>query len=351
MTAMSRREFFRKSGADLALAGLVAASAARLGANPLGLPIGSQTYPHRAFIKDGNFAGLAAALEGIGVKTLELCSPLGYTEFASLGDARMVKEILGDHGLTCASAHFSMKELREKQAASIDWAKEVGITQMITATLGGGNTPTLDDVKRAADEYNKIAAVAAAAGIQQGLHNEGFESSEVDGKRTYDILFELLDPKLVKFQFQMSTISRGFVAHEYFAEVPRPLHLDAPPGRGPQRHAAAATRRPACPAGGRPWPRRADRPGQGQHRLDQDFRGGKDSRREELLRRAEHGAHEGKRGVSEDADGVTRPGGIAGVGDRFEFKNGCASIHGSVRCLRSDSSAMPNAMPSCPAAG
>ena len=220
MDAMSRREFFRKTGADAALVGLLAAGAATVRANPLGLPIGSQTYPHRAFIKDGNFAGLAAALAGIGVKTLELCSPLGYTEFASLSDARMVKEILADHGLTCESAHFSMKELREKQPASIEWAKEVGITQMITATLGGGNTPTLDDVKKAADEYNKIAAVAAAAGIQQGLHNEGFESSEVDGRRTYDILFELLDPKLVKFQFQMSTISRGFVAHEYFAKYP-----------------------------------------------------------------------------------------------------------------------------------
>ena len=250
MTAMSRREFFRKSGADLALAGLVASSAARLRADPLGLPIGSQTYPHRALIKDGNFAGLAAALAGIGVKTLELCSPLGYTEFRSLGDARMVKEILGDHGLTCESAHFSMKELREKQAASIDWAKEIGITQMITATLGGGNTPTLDDVKRAADEYNKIAAVAAAAGIQQGLHNEGFESSEVDGKRTYDILFELLDPKLVKFQFQMSTISRGFVAHEYFAKYPGrfiSMHLQdvdlnatPPPAEGQPAGPAAA---------------------------------------------------------------------------------------------------------------
>jgi sugar phosphate isomerase/epimerase len=222
MTALSRREFFRKAGADAALVGLVAAGAARLKAAPLGLPIGSQTYPHRALIKDGNFSGLAATLEGIGVTAVELCSPFGYTEFASLSDASMVKQILADHGLTCESAHFSMKELREKQSACIDWAKEIGITQMLTATLGSGNAPapTLDDVKRAADEYNRIAAVAATNGIQQGLHNEGFESSEVDGRRTYDILFELLDPKLVKFQFQMSTISRGFVAHEYFTKYP-----------------------------------------------------------------------------------------------------------------------------------
>jgi len=34
--------------------------------------------------------------------------------------------------------------------------------------------------------------------------------------RTYDLLMNLLDPKLVKFQFQMSTISQGLVASEYF---------------------------------------------------------------------------------------------------------------------------------------
>jgi len=61
---------------------------------------------------------------------------------------------------------------------------------------------------------------AAHAGIQQGLHNEDFELSTVDGKRTYDLLFDLLDSKLVKFQFQVSTISRGYDAAEYFTKYP-----------------------------------------------------------------------------------------------------------------------------------
>jgi sugar phosphate isomerase/epimerase len=219
MAVMSRREFFGKAGADAAAIGMLASGVVRLEAAPLGLPIGSQTYPHRAMIKDGNFAGLAATLAGLGVTAVEMCSP-GYAEFASLADGRHVKKVLADHGLTCVSGHFSMKELRERQPECIGWANDVGITQMITATLGAGNAPAMDDVNRAADEYNRIAAVAARAGIQQGLHKEGFELSEVGGRRTYDILLELLDPALVKFQFQMSTINRGFVAHEYFTKYP-----------------------------------------------------------------------------------------------------------------------------------
>ena len=220
MTDISRRDFFKKAGAGAATTSLLLASGVRLHASPLGFPIGSQTYPHRAMIKEGNFAGLLKTLRDIGVERVELCSPIGYNEFVTLSDGKEVSKILSDQGMTCESGHFSMRELRASQDKSIAWAKDVGITQMITATLGGGNTPTMDDVKKAADEYNGIAAVAAKAGIQQGLHNEGFEMSEVDGRRTYDILFDLLDPKLVKFQFQMSTISRGFVAHEYFAKYP-----------------------------------------------------------------------------------------------------------------------------------
>jgi sugar phosphate isomerase/epimerase len=221
MPAISRREFFKKSAADTLLAGLLAAAGGTmLDAKPLGLPIGSQTYPHRQMIKDGHFAGLLKTLKEIGVERIELCSPFGYADFAGLADPKQVKKALGDHGLKCESAHFSMRELRENQQKSLDWAGENGIRQMCVATLGAGSNPTIDDVKRAADEYNKIAAVAAKAGVQQGLHNEGFELSSVDGRRTYDILMELLDPKLVKFQFQMSTISQGFMADEYFTKYP-----------------------------------------------------------------------------------------------------------------------------------
>jgi sugar phosphate isomerase/epimerase len=228
----------KKTGTEAAVAGFLAAGVAEIRANPLGLPIGSQTWPHRAMIKDGNFAGLLKMLADIGVQEVELCSPLGYTDFALLADGKQVRRIIADHGLKCESAHFSMKELRERQSESIAWARDAGITQVITASLGGGNTPTMDDVKKAADEYNKIAAAAAKAGMQQGLHNEGFEVSMVGGERTYDVLFRLLDPKLVKFQFQMSTISQGFVAHEYFTKYPgrffsmhvQDVDLNATPG-------------------------------------------------------------------------------------------------------------------------
>ncbi|HWX19402.1 MAG TPA: sugar phosphate isomerase/epimerase [Candidatus Binatia bacterium] len=246
---MSRREFIERTAIGSGAAGFLVASAARVAANPLGLPIGSQVWPMRSMLKD--FPAFVKMLAGIGVTRLELCSPIGYgAEFSSLADPKEVNRVLADNGMKAESSHFSLGELRNSHQKSIDWAKEIGITQIITATLGagnGGNNPTLDQVKKAADEYNGIAALSAKAGLQQGLHNEGFELSTVEGKRTYDRLFELLDPKLVKFQFQMSTITAGLVAADYFSKYPGrffSMHLQdvdmgtpspAPDGTGPGR--------------------------------------------------------------------------------------------------------------------
>lgn len=223
MASISRREFMVGAAASAGMA--IAAGAARADEaplGPLGLPIGSQVYPLRSML--GDFPSFCKKMAEIGVTRLELCSPLGYgAGFASLADPVQVRKIMGDHGIKSESSHFTMHELRNSQEKSIEWARQIGITQMLTASLGdgnGGSHPTLDRVKRAAEEYNKIAAAAAKAGMQQGLHNEGFELSMVDGKRTYDMLFELLDPALVKFQFQMSTITAGFVAADYFRKYP-----------------------------------------------------------------------------------------------------------------------------------
>jgi sugar phosphate isomerase/epimerase len=222
MAALSRKEFLVRAGAGSFAAALLSANG-ELSANPLGLPIGSQVYPTRDMLKD--FPAYCKMMSGIGITRLELCSPerLPSGEFRVLANAKEVKKIMADHGLKAESCHLSLGELRTSQQKNIDWAKEIGVTQMMTQSLGEGNGedhPTMDQVKKAAEEYNKIAAVTAKAGIQQGLHNELFELSMVDGRRTYDMLFGLLDPKLVKFQFQMSTITAGLVGADYFTKYP-----------------------------------------------------------------------------------------------------------------------------------
>jgi len=224
MSAISRRAFLKNAGATATAAGFLAATGAlRLRANPLGMPIGCQTWPVRDMIAK-DFPGTIKHLAAAGFQSVELCSPVGYADEGFAGLAKYkgaeLHKILGDAGVTCVSSHFQIEELRANQQDRIAWAKDAGLTQMLVPTLNGPKNPTMDDVKRAADEYNKMAENAAHAGIQQGLHTEDFELSMVGGQRTYDLLLSLLDPKLVKFQFQVANISRGYDAAEYFTKYP-----------------------------------------------------------------------------------------------------------------------------------
>jgi sugar phosphate isomerase/epimerase len=223
MAAISRREFVRVTGVGAAMAGWFGMVGTRVGANPLGMPIGCQTWPVRTMIAQ-DFVGTLKQLAAIGFERIELCSPVGYADSGFGGIAKYkgaeLRKILDDVGLKCASSHFGISELRDNLPDRIAWARDVGLTQMIIPTFGGAKPSTVDDVKRVADEYNKIAAASAAAGIQQGLHNEGFETATVDGKRVYDLLLQMLDPKLVKFQFQVSTMRDGFDPVEYFTKYP-----------------------------------------------------------------------------------------------------------------------------------
>ncbi len=223
MSPISRREFLKSAATYTATASFLSAGAFDLRANPLGMPLGCQTWPVREMIAK-DFPGTIKQLATAGFQTIELCSPGGYADSGFAGLAKYkgpeLRKILADAGVSCISSHFGIDELKKDQPRAIAWAKDFGLTQMIVPSLGGPKNPTMDDVKRAADEYNKMGEQSAKAGIQQGLHNEDFELSMVDGKRTYDVLFSLLDPKLVKFQFQVSTISRGYDAAEYFTKFP-----------------------------------------------------------------------------------------------------------------------------------
>src|SRR5215471_16347909 len=165
MPLITRRDFIGKASAAAATG--IFLSGKTLRANPLGLPIGCQTWPVRGMIAK-DFPGTIKTLAQAGFQTVELCSPVGYVDDGFAGLAKYkgseLKRILDDAGVTCFSSHFGIDELRKNQDDRIAWAKDVGLTQMLVPSLDGPKNPTLDDVKRAADEYNKMGEKAAQSG-------------------------------------------------------------------------------------------------------------------------------------------------------------------------------------------
>ena len=196
MSSFSRREFCKIAGTQAAALGLLTTGALKLRANPLGMPIGCQTWPVRDLIAK-DFPGTLKQLAAAGFKSIELCSPVGYSDNGFGGLAKYkgseLKQMISDAGLSCVSSHFGIDELRKKSGRPHRMGERRRPHANACTSLDGPKTPTMDDVKRAADEYNKMGERAAQAGIQQGLHNESssFPRSMVSAPTMYSSSFSI----------------------------------------------------------------------------------------------------------------------------------------------------------------
>ena len=183
----------------------IAASAVKIEANPLGMPIGCQTYPLRESIgKD--FEGTLHQIAGAGFQMIEMCSPASFARdgFAPLVNIKpaKIRGMIRDAGLGCISSHFRFTELKQQLDDRIAFAKELGLKQMICATLEVPADAPMSAWLKAFDEMNKIGAQTRKAGLQLGFHNHQFEFKEIDAVLVYDELMKRLDPELIKMQFQ-----------------------------------------------------------------------------------------------------------------------------------------------------
>jgi sugar phosphate isomerase/epimerase len=223
MERVSRRRFLGTAALGAA-AGLLSAGARKLAADPLGLPIGFQVYPVRQQIEK-DFAGTLKELAAVGYRACEMCSPPGYAK-SGLGSltamkASQIRHIIQDAGLICESSHFTFRELKDDLPGSLAYAKELGLKQVIISSFGlPRQGATMDAWREAADESNRMGAEAKKAGLQLGFHNHAMEFEKIGGVLIYDELMKTFDPELVKLQFQVSVISQGYKAADYFKKYP-----------------------------------------------------------------------------------------------------------------------------------
>lgn len=222
MTAMTRRNFIGK-GSLVAGTALFACGRPPLArANPLGMPVGVQTYIVRDTIgKD--FAGTLRQLAGMGYQTIEMCSPPSYGkdwEPLTKLSATQLREAIQASGLACESCHYPFVELQAHLGERIAFAKELGLKQMVVSGFWMKKDATLEDWRKSAAECNRVGESVRKAGLQLAFHNHHFEFAQIDGTLIYDELMKVLDPELVKMQFQVAVVNIGYKAVTYFKKYP-----------------------------------------------------------------------------------------------------------------------------------
>jgi len=148
-----------------------------------------------------------------------------------------LRKLLDSLGLAAPSGHFPGPKDKSDWERSMELAKTLGVTCMITATRPEWRK-SLDGWKRTGEYLNGLGAQCQKAGLVAGYHNHHFEYKVFDGVIAYDELLRSTDPGLVQMEMDCFwTTFAGKDPVEYFNKYPGRfplLHIkDLKPGYAP----------------------------------------------------------------------------------------------------------------------
>lgn len=115
-----------------------------------------------------------------------------------------MKSYLDGLGMKMISSHCNINDKFEIKAAN---AANMGMKYLICPYLGPQKT--IDDYKRAADNFNAKGEICKKNGIRFAYHNHGYSFKETDGQMPQDVMMNGTDPDLVDFEMDMYWVVTG----------------------------------------------------------------------------------------------------------------------------------------------
>ncbi|CAN5592086.1 sugar phosphate isomerase/epimerase [soil metagenome] len=195
----SRRKFLQTSG--LLGAGALLASNNLFAAKQPLTNFGIQLWTVQGDMgKDA--AGTLKALASYGYKQIEgFEGNQGMFWGMTVGD---MKKYMDDLGMSMISSHCNINDKFEIKAAN---AANMGMKYLICPYLGPQKT--IDDYKKAADNFNAKGEICKKNGIRFAYHNHGYSFKETDGQMPQDVMITGTDPDLVDFEMDMYWVVTG----------------------------------------------------------------------------------------------------------------------------------------------
>jgi sugar phosphate isomerase/epimerase len=198
--------------------------------------IGIQLFTVRDQVAALGFDAVFARLSEIGYREIEFA---GYNAQGRRWTNAELRALLRRHRLRGIGSHvgyFSEDPTAYTFATQLeqvlDDAEEIGLPYIGTASSPGQRYgETIDGYRRAAEDFNRFGAAAAARGMRFYQHNHSGEFAVQDGTRLYDVLLEETDPRLVFFELDIfwayvgQSRFPGFKPHEYPWNMPRRFPL------------------------------------------------------------------------------------------------------------------------------
>ena len=147
-------------------------------------------------------AGTLKALASYGYKQIEGFEG-GKGIFWGMTASEMKKN-MDDLGMKFISSHCNINSKFEEKAAD---AASIGMKYLICPYLGPQKT--IDDFKKAADNFNAKGEICKKNGLRFAYHNHGYSFQPLEGQMPQDVMMQNTDPALVDFEMDMYWVVTG----------------------------------------------------------------------------------------------------------------------------------------------
>jgi len=164
-------------------------------------PIGVQTYTYRNSFSVGVTAVLDT-IKSLGITEVEGPNPKNTTpeEF---------KKMLDERGISMPSMGADYVQITTDPEPFIKLAKLFGCKFIMVAWIPHGKTFTIDDAKKAVEDFNHVGKILSENGITLCYHDHGYEFGPYEGGTLFDYIAKNTDPKYVSFEMDMMWTFHG----------------------------------------------------------------------------------------------------------------------------------------------
>jgi sugar phosphate isomerase/epimerase len=157
--------------------------------------IGVQAYTYRNSFPNG-VAAVLDSIKALGITEMEGPNPKNISpeEFKKMLDARHITmpSIGVDYGLITKSPEDVVK-----------LAKIFGSKYVMVAWIPHGKTFTIDDAKKAVDDFNRVGKILKEHGITLCYHDHGYEFAPYLDGTLFDFIVQTTDPRYVSFEMDV----------------------------------------------------------------------------------------------------------------------------------------------------
>jgi sugar phosphate isomerase/epimerase len=163
--------------------------------------IGIQIYTYRNSYANG-VAAVLDTIKSLGITEVEGPNPKNVSpdEFKKMLDERNITmpSIGADYGLITKDPESVIKQ-----------ANFFGAKYVMVAWIPHGKTFTIDDAKKAVEDFNRVGKILKENGLTLCYHDHGYEFGPYGDGTLFDYIAQNTDPKYVSFEMDIMWTFHG----------------------------------------------------------------------------------------------------------------------------------------------